>query len=95
MSIIDRRDPLTWPMGEDIARHAKLRAWKVAVMEGRTLWGFGEWCEEMWVPGMKAYENWADGREPSEDTAEWDGHPDPDDPDNFWINERTGDRVRA
>lgn len=26
---------------------------------------------------------------------EWSGSPDPDDPDNFWIDDETGERVNA
>lgn len=26
---------------------------------------------------------------------EWSGHPAPDDPDNFWIDDKTGERVNA
>lgn len=26
---------------------------------------------------------------------EWSGHPDPNDPDNFWIDDATGERVDA
>ena len=26
---------------------------------------------------------------------EWSGHPDPNDPDNFWIDDKTGERVNA
>jgi hypothetical protein len=28
-------------------------------------------------------------------TAEWSGYPDPADPDNFWIDDATGERVSA
>jgi hypothetical protein len=27
--------------------------------------------------------------------GEWSGSPDPNDPDNFWIDDRTGERVNA
>jgi hypothetical protein len=29
------------------------------------------------------------------DTTEWSGHPDPSDPDNYWIDDATGERVNA
>jgi hypothetical protein len=28
-------------------------------------------------------------------TDEWSGSPDPTDPDNFWIDDETGERVNA
>ena len=31
----------------------------------------------------------------TEPQAEWSGYPDPDDPDNFWIDDATGERVNA
>lgn len=31
---------------------------------------------------------------PKSDWA-WTGHPDPSDPDNFWIDDKTGERVNA
>lgn len=31
----------------------------------------------------------------SEVAGEWSGHPDPSDPDNFWIDDATGERVNA
>ena len=33
-------------------------------------------------------------KEPKERDT-WNAYPDPFDPDNFWINEETGERVRA
>lgn len=27
--------------------------------------------------------------------SEWSGHPDPEDPDNYWIDDATGERVSA
>lgn len=27
--------------------------------------------------------------------TEWSGYPDPDDPDNYWIDDKTGERVNA
>lgn len=30
-----------------------------------------------------------------EEAPEWSGHPDPNDPDNYWIDDRTGERIRA
>lgn len=32
---------------------------------------------------------------PAEQPAEWSGHPDPDDPDNWWIDDKTGERIPA
>ena len=28
-------------------------------------------------------------------SKEWSGYPDPKDPDNFWIDDKTGERVNA
>lgn len=32
---------------------------------------------------------------PQQGQKEWSGSPDPDDPDNFWIDDETGERVNA
>jgi hypothetical protein len=29
------------------------------------------------------------------EAVEWSGYPDPTDPDNFWIDDETGERVSA
>ena len=64
MSIIDRRDPLSWPIGHELDKDAKRAAWKRAVANDETIWGFGEWCEEFWVDGQPAYEEWCNDAAP-------------------------------
>lgn len=48
---------------------------------GPAEWHF--WNGTKWVP-EKGYS-----------TSEWSGQPDPDDPDNYWIDDKTGERVNA
>ena len=36
-----------------------------------------------------------DGDIPTQAVKEWSGSPDPSDPDNFWIDDVTGERVNA
>lgn len=58
MPKINRRDSTTWPIGEDISREVRLRAWQKAVAAGETEHGFEGWTLLMWRPGAPAYEVW-------------------------------------
>lgn len=31
----------------------------------------------------------------TDERTEWSGHPAPDDPDNYWIDDKTGKRIKA